>query len=901
MQVERLIKAHVTSEVSTARANISGHLTTGIKDVTDKITHYTRRLDGETVMRRRREKLLESLKFPGMNERWNHVTESYERTFEWIFDSDGESYAGVRSDIGTPQTELRQLLDAYKYKTWDNFHDWLKSESNIYWINGKPGSGKSTLVKFIVSSPLTQAALDIWRAGAIILFHFLWKPGSRMQNSVKGFLCSILHRALSRSSEALDSALGKFDKLAFKSSDTDWSTKELTCICLDVLASYPSPLCIFLDGLDEVCAEDGVAALLQLVDDLRTIPHLKICLASRPEHRLRIRLCKYQQLRVHDLTARDMKLYVQGVLAPSYEAYDVSSATQQKVTKGLLGKAEGVFLWLHLALRSLIEGLENGDGENELIQRLESLPNEILALYQDMWKRLNDDTTIYRQTAAQYFNLVISSTVAHDKIDEITQDPGVYSPYRDYGTLSVFQLMVATDTAVQSAVLQMHIIPNEEYLAQLCQDLQHKVHVRCAGLLEIPSSTSDSKPSQHNDLSSFDSPVRFIHRTAYDFLVDTEEGQSIRAFELSSQDEQYISLVKGFLVEARVNNSRNYRQVRAGLLPLSWVSSKRFKMQVHELLQIFWDWYDLRRLQMDNRSPLYPSPHFLAIAVFPNFKTFVLENIARSPDPALLATRILRDMFCDNFFCIGDCRAFLELLLSLGANPNTEGICYADHPGQMTRSKSKQFISAFGQFLKTSIISARWNSTPPSELLSTFMNSNVRLDARVAIRICCDKTGPYKIATVLSFKPGDWNNLRADPGNHECFTVILDANLAFLVDVLRKLISGGSTTGLLNTPRKCLAPLGEVESRTQPSTRIPFIIITDDICMRIYRIHDEKISGKLLAMVEPLIYGGFINLISTQFIELREKIIREIADKSEKYEELHDSVTSLLEKEGCGY
>jgi DNA replication protein DnaC len=75
--------------------------------------------------------VLQSLKYDSMNERRNMITESYSDTFNWIFNAEDEAER-----------------HAYGPKRWDSFSDWLKSENRVYWISGKPGSGKSIFRKF---------------------------------------------------------------------------------------------------------------------------------------------------------------------------------------------------------------------------------------------------------------------------------------------------------------------------------------------------------------------------------------------------------------------------------------------------------------------------------------------------------------------------------------------------------------------------------------------------------------------------------------------------------------------------------------------------------------------------------------------------------------------------------
>jgi hypothetical protein len=98
-----------------------------------------------------------------------------------------------------------------------------------------------------------------------------------MQNSIKGLLCSILYQVLSRKTAMLDTVLISLE-LQSKDSDTDWSAKELRSLTQKVLSIYPSSLCIFIDGLDEMCEEDEMMSLIKMVEDLRNIPNVKFAL-----------------------------------------------------------------------------------------------------------------------------------------------------------------------------------------------------------------------------------------------------------------------------------------------------------------------------------------------------------------------------------------------------------------------------------------------------------------------------------------------------------------------------------------------------------------------------------------------------------------------------------------------
>lgn len=74
------------------------------------------------------------------------------------------------------------------------FSNWLQEGSGLFWIRGKPGSGKSTLMKFICQSDETLDLIHNWTAGSIeiqasFFFHY---RGSAVQKSLEGVLRSLV-------------------------------------------------------------------------------------------------------------------------------------------------------------------------------------------------------------------------------------------------------------------------------------------------------------------------------------------------------------------------------------------------------------------------------------------------------------------------------------------------------------------------------------------------------------------------------------------------------------------------------------------------------------------------------------------------------------------------------------
>lgn len=86
---------------------------------------------------------LRHLAYERMEERHTKIAEAHTQTFQWIFKP-------------LPSNSIEQPQEN------GNFASWLKNDNGIFWVSGKPGSGKSTLMKFISGHKKTRSSLKQW-------------------------------------------------------------------------------------------------------------------------------------------------------------------------------------------------------------------------------------------------------------------------------------------------------------------------------------------------------------------------------------------------------------------------------------------------------------------------------------------------------------------------------------------------------------------------------------------------------------------------------------------------------------------------------------------------------------------------------------------------------------------
>lgn len=457
---------------------------------------------------KRHEQLLDSLRYDEINLRQNEISEPQSRTFGWVFED--------------------ETCDR-----WDSLSAWLKHGQKLYWINGKAGSGKSTFMKFLVSDHRTLHALVDGSGGkeCIILAHYLWLSGSKFQRSMRGLLCSLLYQITSSNATVAKEILRAHEGLTRKRSPGDWSLdglKGMLEFALNLINST-SNICIFLDGIDEFDQDEDVQQLLDFIEVLMRLPCIKFCVSSRPEANIERYLSQYDKLRLQDLTREDMRIHVKDTLdreTARYLPYSIKAENVEEFEMLIVEKADGVFLWVNFALRNLLNGMRNEENFEMLKEKLEKIPRGMTRLYHHMWHRLNENKNRYRQEASLFFS------------------------YNEFFPLSLFEMTIAFNSHLQAKYLQELRPQNSESLISQCESMKIRILTRCAGLLEVTTATKDRKYVEyHSTLKSnadtlriyHDQKISFMHRTARDFLLDTQPGHTIAGETSQTRDDRFAN------------------------------------------------------------------------------------------------------------------------------------------------------------------------------------------------------------------------------------------------------------------------------------------------------------------------------------------------------------------------
>jgi hypothetical protein len=332
--------------------------------------------------------ILKSLQFPLMHDRYSLIHERHPETFSWVFEG-----------------------AASPFKTW------LEQDSGAFWISGKAGSGKSTLMKFLDRSPQLRTSLNVWAAGRqlFVASFYFWITGTRMQKTQEGLLQSILHEILRQDPSLIPRVVpARWEQdVSFHGSLQPWTLPELYDALEFVIREKPAAcFCFLIDGLDEYAGDAGEQGLFaDKIQKLASSSMVKICVASRPWTAFEnvFGADPDRMLKVQDLTRDDMNRFIRNTLEenPRFAMISRRDRRAMGLIHEIRDSAQGVFLWVVLVVKSLLAGATQEDDIEELTKRLRALPGDLKGFFQRMLDSIDDS---YEQHASRILLLAQCAT-----------------------------------------------------------------------------------------------------------------------------------------------------------------------------------------------------------------------------------------------------------------------------------------------------------------------------------------------------------------------------------------------------------------------------------------------------------------------------------------------------------
>jgi hypothetical protein len=486
--------------------------------------------------------ILQSLHYPEMGQRGTDVPDAGTDTFEWLFEDyarqpfhdsdesdeyeqeypddeiqcdDGETPGQERWET-TSEGELSGVESTYSEDQSGRddiavkLRSWLKDDGDsVYWVTGKPGSGKSTLMKFLRDHDSTYALLQEWAQEDLLIVadHFFWLPGTQLQKSFEGFDRSLMHAILSSLAADITSAktICAKRRWSLTASHRPWSRSEFKQMFRNLGGLHGVRVFLLIDGLDECCPQQKHEDLMDGIMDIVGLPNVRACLSSRPWREFATRLERSPSLCLEWITRLDMVTYVSNRIHQATRGRAMMARELRELIYLVVDRADGVFLWVELVVRAVIVELKKGRGLSRLSSIVEGFPSELDDYFTMLIYERIEKTTVNTSDTASLFSLAIQLEQRHSLHNYYSRVFEKYA-FLDFWLLSRGALdhpMECPDTNVPKY--------GQEKVSEMRAETRSFLELASKDLLVLRGSH-----------------VTFTHRTVLDFLTNGAVSEAIR-------------------------------------------------------------------------------------------------------------------------------------------------------------------------------------------------------------------------------------------------------------------------------------------------------------------------------------------------------------------------------------
>lgn len=360
----------------------------------------------------------------------------------------------------------------------ESYCEWLDQRYGLLWIKGKPGAGKSTVLKHALETAERGTGRDFTLAS--FFFHGRGKP---IQKNVLGLFRSLLHQIMQQNHELLS----KCTSLYKKKCDTEgpcgtnwnWDEKQLqaffkTCV-VDTARTHQ--IRIYIDALDE-CGQD---VAIDLVEYFRccTAP-IPICFSCR--HYPFVALEDGNEICIENENEQDVETYIRDKIEAHIQPIDIAKAIQKEV----VSRSEGNFQWVVLAMPRVIKLHKSRKSLATIQTMIRNTPAELNELYADILNGIEEDERLQSLRCMQWISFA-------DR------------------PITLKQLRFALVVNPESSHTSFDQCRSSELYVKTDEDLELRICDLSKGLAEVLRTNDDSI-------------VQFIHQSVKDFLLEKGFG-----------------------------------------------------------------------------------------------------------------------------------------------------------------------------------------------------------------------------------------------------------------------------------------------------------------------------------------------------------------------------------------
>ncbi|EEY16823.1 het-eN [Verticillium alfalfae VaMs.102] len=277
---------------------------------------------------------------------------------------------------------------------------WHANGQGLLWVKGKPGCGKSTLMKHVIKN-----SSDIHPDGATlkICFYFHGR-GTDLQRSPLGLFRALVHQIGQAYPRAVSSIVNHYKKMDESlAGPWSWRPQDLEDFFVsDVLPALlrRSGLCIFIDALDE-CGEKEARRLVQFftrIYDTSASSSYRVSICFSCRHYPIIAPDNCEQVVVESANDKDIARYIDQELTRVVTSPEDLEALRQKVEE----QARQVFLWVVLVIPQVVWKYNEGSTVEEIVDYIDKIPPQLHNLYANLITELKEKSALKSKQLFQW-------------------------------------------------------------------------------------------------------------------------------------------------------------------------------------------------------------------------------------------------------------------------------------------------------------------------------------------------------------------------------------------------------------------------------------------------------------------------------------------------------------------
>lgn len=473
-----------------------------------------------------------SLKYKAMTNRSRAISEASTNSGAWVFDEDCEK-----------PTKLSQ---------------WLENDHGLYLIAGNEGSGKSTLMKYILNDPRAINLLKKWSSSKssspVIAAFFFWRSGCQLQRSEEGLLRTLIYSFLEQKPEFTPRVLPRewatnFESFLRRSNDfvpglTAWKVEDLRT-AFKLFFDLPINIFLLIDGLDEYQDDKGtcINMITNLTEGLASSSNVKVLASSRLLEDFNTLNIK-PDINLHKSNHEAIQNYVLEALInnPDFKAAEtIDSVNGPKVTEYILSTASGSFLWASLAVKMTQTRLSRGCTLKELQQELNTrLPARMPELYLQLWSNMSVQ---HQKEASEILQIVLAGRSMNA------------TPSDSEETIRLVDLALAMGDP--TSVVNVPIFPwGIDRIRAKCHRVARSFTTAWPDFIKVNS--------KHDMITT---RIEFCHRSVLEFLELKETRQALEERSPRSEFCPYMSHLKSAVQHLKILP----KPLQKKHLPLLWV------------------------------------------------------------------------------------------------------------------------------------------------------------------------------------------------------------------------------------------------------------------------------------------------------------------------------------------